>query len=372
MAVSIGAGPEAAAHGASGLGALDQARARQHVEMLHHRRQRDGERRRDLGHRQSLGARQPIEDGPPRRVGERREGLVELGIRIVNHVVKYCLACAALSSDEKRTSRAVEDRARAVWQCRRDWRRRGRSACTTIPNSQPSGSILRPLAPEHAAALYAIHADAETMRFWHDPPHPSVERTRAVIDGPHRRHRACVGAAASQMAATPSASSTIWATPVRRAWATSCIVAIGGKGSCRKRCEAALAYGFERLGLDRVELWIDARNVASQRLAERTGFKRRAAFRQKYLHDDDAPREAGLWTSHRGLAPGRSRNDPATHRGVQPAAGAGRARCARGGRVLPRQARLHDWLPVRRAADLCRLVARHVDGHGSEHPPGAK
>jgi len=47
---------------------------------------------------------------------------------------------------------------------------------------------------------------------------------------------------------------------------------------------AALNYGFERLGLDRVELWIDIKNSRSWRLAERNGFKQRAAFRGKYPH----------------------------------------------------------------------------------------
>ena len=53
-------------------------------------------------------SRQAIEDGPARRVRERREGPVELGFRKVNHVVKYCPLLPALSSDKERTSRAVE------------------------------------------------------------------------------------------------------------------------------------------------------------------------------------------------------------------------------------------------------------------------
>lgn len=76
-------------HGAPGLLALDEPGAGQHVEMLHHRRQRHRERSRDLAHSQSVLARQAIDDGAPRRVGKRRERAVELGVAIVNHVVKY-------------------------------------------------------------------------------------------------------------------------------------------------------------------------------------------------------------------------------------------------------------------------------------------
>ena len=144
--------------------------------------------------------------------------------------------------------------------------------------------ILRPLAPEHAVALHAIHADAEAMRFWHDPPHASVGRTQAVID--------------AHIAGTERA----WVLLPRSGGdAIGLVYYLGNpgppgmgyilhprhwrQGLMSEAVRAALAYGFDRLGLDRVELWIDARNVASQRLAERTGFKRRAAFRQKYPRD---------------------------------------------------------------------------------------
>jgi RimJ/RimL family protein N-acetyltransferase/catechol 2,3-dioxygenase-like lactoylglutathione lyase family enzyme len=147
--------------------------------------------------------------------------------------------------------------------------------------------VLRPLAPEHAAALYTIHTDAEAMRFWHDPPHASVERTRAAID--------------AYIAGTERA----WVLQPRSGGdAIGLVYYLGNPGApgmgyilhrrhwrqglMSEAVRAALAYGFERLGLDRVELWIDARNVASQRLAERTGFKRRAAFCQKYPDDADA------------------------------------------------------------------------------------
>ena len=49
--------------------------------------------------------------------------------------------------------------------------------------------------------------------------------------------------------------------------------------------QAALRYGYEKLSLDRVELWIDSRNSPSWRLAERNGFKQRSAFRGKYPHE---------------------------------------------------------------------------------------
>ena len=67
--------------------------------MLHHRRQGDRERRRDFRNSQLAFARQAVENGAPRRIGERRKGKVELLGFIVNHVVKYWVAsgkCQAL------------------------------------------------------------------------------------------------------------------------------------------------------------------------------------------------------------------------------------------------------------------------------------
>jgi catechol 2,3-dioxygenase-like lactoylglutathione lyase family enzyme len=57
-----------------------------------------------------------------------------------------------------------------------------------------------------------------------------------------------------------------------------------GQGFMTEAVRGALDHGFAHLGVDRVELWIDARNLASQGVAARTGFKRRGVFRQKYPH----------------------------------------------------------------------------------------
>jgi len=76
-------------HRAPGLGALDQVRPRQHIEVLHHSGQRNRERCGNLGHRQLRLVRQAIDNRAPRRVGERREGEIEPGALKVNHVVKY-------------------------------------------------------------------------------------------------------------------------------------------------------------------------------------------------------------------------------------------------------------------------------------------
>ena len=88
-------------HGPPRLLALDEARAGQHVEVLHHRRQRHRERCGDLADGQLRLTRQTVDNGAPRRIGKRREGQIEPGIAIVNHVVKYWHRCAALSRGDE-------------------------------------------------------------------------------------------------------------------------------------------------------------------------------------------------------------------------------------------------------------------------------
>ena len=84
-----GLGAQPAGDGAAALAARDQPGIRQNVEMLHHRRQRHREWLGQRADRETVGFAQASQQRPPRRVGERGEGAVERGGRIVNHLVKY-------------------------------------------------------------------------------------------------------------------------------------------------------------------------------------------------------------------------------------------------------------------------------------------
>jgi ribosomal-protein-alanine N-acetyltransferase len=152
------------------------------------------------------------------------------------------------------------------------------------PTLETPRLILRPLALEHADALNAIFADPEAMRFWHEPPHQDLETTRAMV----RRYQA--GSERAWVLCPRDGADTI-----------GLIYYLGNigapglgyilsppyhrQGLMSEAVRAVLAYGFAELGQDRVEVWIDARNLASQGLAQRAGFTRRAAFRHKYPHE---------------------------------------------------------------------------------------
>lgn len=144
--------------------------------------------------------------------------------------------------------------------------------------------LLRPLEPAHAAALHQVFADPQATRYWQAPPHRDVDVTRRMIE------------------AHVAGSERAWALLERGGGdAVGIVYYLGNpgapgmgyilnrrhwrKGLMSEAVRGALTYGFETLGFDRVELWIDSHNVASQRLAESVGFRRRSAFRQKYPHD---------------------------------------------------------------------------------------
>jgi len=59
-----------------------------------------------------------------------------------------------------------------------------------------------------------------------------------------------------------------------------------GHGYAPEACRAALDYGFAELGYDRVELWINEFNVASQRVAQKLGFQLKGQLKQRYPHEE--------------------------------------------------------------------------------------
>ncbi len=144
--------------------------------------------------------------------------------------------------------------------------------------------ILRPLEAADAEDLYDAYRRPEAMRFMDDAAHTSAAETKKMVDG---------------MLDGPG---TVWT--VRTAEdgpALGFVDYIGnagvpgmgyflhpdhwGNGYMSEAVRAALDYGYDEMGLDRVELWISEENTASVRLAERVGFRRRGRMRQKY-HED--------------------------------------------------------------------------------------
>src|SRR5690606_6599341 len=98
---------------------------------------------------------------------------------------------------------------------------------------------------------------------------------------------------------------------------------------------AVLEFGFERIGLHRIEAEVDPDNSASIRVLARAGFKREGWRRQRYLEGGDA-RDSIFYGLLRTEAPA---GPPGSLAGKKPA-GRGRDSC-RLPSGMQRDARIH-------------------------------
>lgn len=143
--------------------------------------------------------------------------------------------------------------------------------------------LLEPLTPAHADALFPLHSDPATMRYWHTPPHALPADTAAMLLAQLRPPGARWWAVRLQADGRVIGSVGFHGTPVPgMGYLIHAPYWRQGLGS--EAVAAALEAGFTSLALNRVELWIHEENVASQRLAERLAFRRQGQFSQRFPH----------------------------------------------------------------------------------------
>lgn len=149
--------------------------------------------------------------------------------------------------------------------------------------------LLRPTTPADAPALLALHADPEVMRYWGTGPWTSLDEAHASIardvaglqQGTSLR---LVLERLEDAAFLGHCSLFAFAEPSRRAEVGYCLARDAwGKGLMGEALTALLRYGFEALGLNRVEADIDPRNAASARSLERLGFVREGLLRERWI-----------------------------------------------------------------------------------------
>ena len=145
--------------------------------------------------------------------------------------------------------------------------------------------FLHPTTREHFSALHDLYRDAETMRFMPSPPHTTQAQTEAEIaqemsfKGAH--HWTVVLKATNEIigmvnflgeTAIPGMGYVL----KREFW---------NQGYATEACRPVLAFGFETLNYDRVELWINQDNQSSQRVAQKLNFKLKGRIPQRYAHE---------------------------------------------------------------------------------------
>jgi [ribosomal protein S5]-alanine N-acetyltransferase len=72
-----------------------------------------------------------------------------------------------------------------------------------------------------------------------------------------------------------------------------------GKGVATRTLRLLTDWGFDTLGLERIELWIDVANPRSERVAERVGYLREGVLRS-YWFKEDIRRDFGIWSMLQG------------------------------------------------------------------------
>ena len=72
-----------------------------------------------------------------------------------------------------------------------------------------------------------------------------------------------------------------------------------GRGTSARAVELLTCWGFGELGLERLELRIDVANTASERVAERAGYRRDGVLRNAYFKEGRRS-DTGIWSRLRG------------------------------------------------------------------------
>lgn len=148
--------------------------------------------------------------------------------------------------------------------------------------------MLRPLREGDVGALFTIHSDPVTMRYWDAPIWTSDERGRAMV----ARDADPAGRDYLRLGIEPIASGALIGTcalwridaQCRRA-EVGYILAAGawGRGYMQEALGALLDGAFDALDLNRLEADTDPRNERSTRLLARLGFQREGLFRERCI-----------------------------------------------------------------------------------------
>jgi [ribosomal protein S5]-alanine N-acetyltransferase len=144
---------------------------------------------------------------------------------------------------------------------------------------------LDPLEDADAGGLFDVFSDAQAMRFWDSPPHRYVDETRDLAEALRRSAHAAwtvrlaprgEPAGLVYLLDGPTGTPGLGYILRRDLW---------GRGLAVEACRAALGFGFDVLGLDPVETWVDARNAASLGVARRLGFVEERRFMASFAHE---------------------------------------------------------------------------------------
>ena len=166
------------------------------------------------------------------------------------------------------------------------------AAFAAFPELETPRLLLREPRPEDAAALFAVFSDEEVVRYYGVLPHRSVDESAALI----RRHGEWYAAQRAIRWAI-----TRWGEDVflgscgfhrfdRESRRAELGYEVGRahwrQGIAGEAVGALLAFGFEQMGLHRIEAAVDGDNEPSKRLLLKLGFTYEGRLRQRFWFND--------------------------------------------------------------------------------------
>ena len=160
-----------------------------------------------------------------------------------------------------------------------------------IPQSLPvleSERIrLRPLRMDDAAEVFTLFSDARVTRYWSfqawtEPAQAEAWLAERIGWGPPSVYGWAMADRASDAFIGTTALFSLSGPLHRAELGYSLMPARQGEGLATEAVRRALDFGFDVLGLERIEADVDPRNLASCRLAERLGFQREGLLRNRW------------------------------------------------------------------------------------------
>jgi len=157
------------------------------------------------------------------------------------------------------------------------------------PRLETERLVLRPITVEDLGFVYELFSRPETNRYSGHEELGSLEEAEELYDkymrpGPPSRFRVAV-----ELKETGEPVGTLglysYSERDRRAeLGYDLLEEHWGRGIMTEAVREVLSYGFEALGLNRVEATMDPLNTRSVRLVERLGFKREGHMRERYIY----------------------------------------------------------------------------------------
>ncbi len=180
--------------------------------------------------------------------------------------------------------------------------RRGGEVALTVMELRDDLIVLRPWREDDAQAVYEACQDPETQRWLPGLPRPyTQDDARAFVTdalglGPHHfavtERGNVVGSIGLSLAKHDHGGVGYWCVPGARR-----------RGITTRATRRVCRYALDDLHLERLILTTDVDNVASQRVAEKVGFRREGVLRSHVRHPEGGRRDSLLFS----LLPGELR-----------------------------------------------------------------